>query len=65
MKVLNRLGKRINDFIAGLEFKKVFSNLHFPLLILMIMYSVFGLIMIFYPTFLKIMLTAIQTTMNN
>ena len=47
MKVLNRLGKRINDFIAGLEFKKVFSNLHFPLLILMIIYSVFGLIMIF------------------
>lgn len=47
MKVLNRFGKGINKFIAGLEFKKVFSNLHFPLLILMIIYAVFGLIMIF------------------
>ena len=47
MKVLKRVGKKLKNFIAGLEIKKVFSNLHFPLLILTIVYAVFGLLMIF------------------
>ena len=47
MKVLKRIGRKLKNFIAGLEIKKVFSNLHFPLLILMIIYLVFGLLMIF------------------
>lgn len=47
MKVLKKDDKKIKNFVAKLEIKKVFSNLHFPLLILMILYMVFGLLMIF------------------
>ena len=47
MKVLKKIGKKFKDLIAKLEIKKVFSNLHFPLLILMIIYMIFGLLMIF------------------
>lgn len=47
MKVLKKIGKKFKDLREKLEIKKVFSNLHFPLLILMIIYMIFGLLMIF------------------
>lgn len=47
MKVLKKIGKKFKALKDKLEIKKVFSNLHFPLLILMIIYMIFGLLMIF------------------
>ena len=47
MKVLKKIGKKFKSLKDKLEIKKVFSNLHFPLLILMIIYMIFGLLMIF------------------
>ncbi len=47
MKVPKKKDGLLKRMLASLEIKKVFSNLHFPLLILMFIYLGFGLLMIF------------------